>query len=267
MKKPLPSPFRLALPLLLLAVLACAPADGEVTGETASSGQDAATPTAPDIVDRSIAAHGWDALPEHEVRLVVSSRSGSFRVRARPGDVFEYEVHSEVDGEPRTHLWTNDSITVRVGGEEQPLEDAEAVQRAEDFVSARVYFLFLPYRLNDPSARRTDLGTEAWDGEELHKVKVSFAPSTSTDAGSEFLYWFDPESAELRQFAYDFRNGLRFRRVTNPRRIEGMLFYDQENWAQNGRGLSVDALTPQYVEEEMELLSVVELSEIYVLPR
>ncbi len=47
-------------------------------------------------------------------------------------------------------------------------------------------------------------------------------------------------------------------------RVGGILFSDQENWAQNGQGLSVDSLTPEYVAENMEVMSTVVLSDIEV---
>jgi hypothetical protein len=140
-----------------------------------------------------------------------------------------------------------------------------------DWAMARVYFSFLPYRLNDESVVKEDLGIETWSGRELHKVKITFLPGSSTDADDEFLYWFDPETGRLEQFAYSFEGspgGLRFRPLFNYRRVGGILFFDQENWGAAGDELSVELVDPDFV-ASMERISTVELKDIRVeeLPR
>jgi hypothetical protein len=163
-----------------------------------------------DIVDRSISHHGFDRLPELQVALTVSSRSGSFDVVVHAGDLFDYTVVSDLGGKPRVHHHTNDLLSVTIDGREEPLETEEDRRKARDFVSQRVYFLFLPFRLNDPSVYKQDLGLERWGERDLHKVKVTFEPGTSSSAASEFLFWFDPATAELVQFAYSFDDGIRW---------------------------------------------------------
>ena len=134
---------------------------------------------------------------------------------------------------------------------------------------ARVYFAFLPSRLDDPSVGLEDLGREDWDGRALRKVKVTFEAGTSTDAEDEFLYWFDPDTARLEQFAYSYeRNdgGLRFRKLINYRRVGGILFFDQKNYGIDGPGLSVDLISPEFFRDSMHHVSTVELKDILVAP-
>jgi hypothetical protein len=132
---------------------------------------------------------------------------------------------------------------------------------------ARVYFVFLPYRLNDPSVIQRDLGLETWEGRQLHKVKVTFPPGSSSDAQDEFIYWFDPTTARLEQFAYSFEDdpdGIRFRRLSNYRRIGGILFFDQENLGVEGDEYSVDQITPAFVEQSMREISIITLEDVRV---
>jgi len=133
---------------------------------------------------------------------------------------------------------------------------------------ARVYFVYLPFRLNDDSAIKQDLGMEIWNDRPLHKVKVSFVPGSSSGAEDEFLYWFDPETARLEQFAYSFSGdpgGLRFRTAFDYRRVGGILFFDQENRGVDGDGRSVDEIRPDSV-ASWDLVSTVTLHEIKVQP-
>jgi hypothetical protein len=222
------------------------------------------------IVERSIAFHGGEAYHRARVELSLCSLSGCFELRAQnDGARFDYIVTGLAGGKQRKVHWSNDTVEQWLEGVATPL-DERTRQAAQDFVSARVYFPFLPFRLADPSASKQDLGLERWGARELHKVKVTFAAGSSTDAGDEYLYWFDPKTGRLEQFAYSFGTGanagLRFRRGQNYREVGGILFFDQENLALDAPGLKVEQITPNFVATQMKKLSVVELREIVVKP-
>lgn len=221
------------------------------------------------IVDRAIEFHGGEIYRSSETELDVCSRSGCFHVRALiDGDTAEYEVRGTVRGKERRVLWSGEEIKGWEDGEEAAIEPGSE-QRWKDWVMARVYFPFLPYRLNDPSVYKEDLGFETWDGRKLHKVKVTFEPGSSTDASDEYLYWFDPETGRVEQFAYSFQGrpgGLRLRRPRDYRRVGGLLFFDQQNLGVEGEGLSVDQITPAFVDEKMREVSVVTFKDIAVHP-
>jgi hypothetical protein len=223
----------------------------------------------PEIVDRAIEHHGGELYRRSETELDLCSLSGCFRVRARvDGGLYEYEVRGEVRGAERRVLVSNDRVERWDAGEPVAL-DAEGERRARDFADARVYFPFLPYRLDDPGVSKQDLGLESWHGRELHKVKVTFEHGSSTAAEDEYLYWFDPESGRLEQFAYSFSGapgGLRFRRGHGYRRVGGILFFDQENLGIDEDGLRVDQVTPELVAERMRKISDVRISAIEVRP-
>jgi hypothetical protein len=217
------------------------------------------------IVERAIEFHGGETFRASEVALRITSKSGSFEIVARhDGDLFVHRVTSERDEERVVYRQTNDSIEVSRDGEVVLLETEQDRQRARDFVSARVYFAFLPFRLTDPSVMQEDEGLERWGDRELHRVKVTFEPGSSTNADDAYLYWFDPESGRLEQFAYSFSGGVRFRTLENYRRVGGILFADQKNYAVDVGALGIDRIDPAWVESEMELLSIVRFEEIDV---
>jgi hypothetical protein len=96
---------------------------------------------------------------------------------------------------------------------------------------------------------------------------VRFAEGSSTDADDEYTYWFDPESGRLEQFAYSYSgnpDGLRFRKLHNYREVGGLLFFDQENLGAEGEGLSVGAITPEFVADRLRVVSEVRLEGIRV---
>ena len=221
-----------------------------------------------EIVDRAIEHHGGDLFERSRVRLTVASRSGSFDVDSTiEGDRFEYVIRASAGDDPREYRRDNAALEVTEGGEPMAMDERER-RRAESYVNQRMYFLFLPYKLNDPGTWKEDQGLEEWSGRQLHRVRVTFAAGSSDGADSAYLYWFDPETARLEQFAYDYSEGtgLRFRTLRNYRRIGGLLFYDADNYGLNTRdgGLTVDDITPAYVAGELPLVSRIEHRDVEV---
>lgn len=252
------------------AVLAgCGPSAEGAAVTTGGTAAGRPTTDVPEIVERAFEHHGSELLEEARVSLTVSSQSGSFDVVAEPGPVFDYVVRRGEGEDLLERRHTNkpeepEASETRGSGEVRVL-DGRAAQVVRDYVSARVYFLFFPYRLQDPNTYLRDLGLESWGGKSLHKVELSFEPGTSTNAKEKFLFWFEPDRAELVQFAYSFDGGIRFRKLIDPRRVGGVLFASQENYAHDGN-VTVDVITPDFA-ADMDLLSVVELRDIEVTPR
>lgn len=224
------------------------------------------------IVDRSIEHHGGDRYLGTETQFTIGSQSGAFDVvSTMDGGRFEHVVSGKTsEGKVRKVRQTNEMIEEWIDGELQTL-DEEGRHRAQAFVEARVYFPFLPFRLNDPSVWKEDQGLEEWDGKKLHRVKVTFDSDSSNSAHDEYVYWFDPEAARLEQYAYSFgtgleRGGLRLRKPFDYRRHGGILFFDVDNLGVNGSGkeLTVGLLTPEYVRETMEHVSFVNLTNLKV---
>jgi len=219
-----------------------------------------------DVVDRAIEHHGGDLYLHSRTSLEVCSKSGCYEVSAAvQAGRYEYRVRGPYRGGVREVLVNNDLALHWQDGNEMDVSP-EGDTALRDWAMERVYFCFLPYRLNDDSVLKEDLGLERWSGRDLHKVKVTFVPGTSTDAEDEFLYWFDPASGRLEQFAYSFAGspgGLRFRKLYNFRRIGGLLFFDQENRGTAGDELTVEAISPEFV-AAMERISTVELRNIQV---
>lgn len=221
-----------------------------------------------EIVDRAIEHHGGELFEQSRVRLTVASRSGIYDVDSMvDGDRFEQRIRTADGSDELEYRHNNMALEVTRGGQPMEMDETEHA-RAERHVNQRMYFLFLPYKLNDPGVYKEDQGLEEWNGRPLHRVRITFEPGASDGADSAYVYWFDPETARLEQFAYDYSEGagLRFRILRNYRRIGGLLFYDADNHGldtQDG-GLTVDEINPIYVEEELPLVSRIELRDIDV---
>ena len=219
-----------------------------------------------DIIDRAIEHHGGARYTSTTTSLDLCSKSGCFAVQARVNDgQFDFTVRGKANEGERTVRLTNSRLEHWRDGALAPVAAVDE-EGLRNWVMARVYFPFLPFRLNDPSVWKQDLGTEIWDGRELHRVKVTFTAGTSSDADDEYTYWFDPETGRVEHFAYTYKGspgGLRFRTATNHRRVGGILFFDQENYGAEGDELSVDDIDPAYA-ATLELVSTVELRNLVV---
>lgn len=219
-----------------------------------------------EIVDRSIEFHGGEIFLHSLSELQVCSKSGCYRIRARvDGGMFEIEAAGRVRDQERRVRITNETVEHWQDGSEMEVT-TERSQSLRDWVMAKAYFVYLPFRLNDNSVVQQDLGIEVWKDRPLYKVKVTFVAETSSDADDEFLYWFDPDTGRLEQFAYSFAGkpgGLRFRRAFNYRRVGGLLFFDQENWGVEGEGLTVDGIHPEGI-ASWDLVSTVTVQEMIV---
>ncbi len=240
---------------------------GESAGETGAETEDAvgSAPgdSAADVVAAAIERHGGARYEASRSRLTVTSKSGGFDLEViRDGGSFDYTVRERRDESERITRLTNDTVSRSVDGVAVELDD-EGASRARDFVNARVYFPFLPYGLEAPSVTTDDQGLESWEGRSLRRVKVTFAPGSSTDASDEYAYWFDPETGRLEQYAYSFgtdaeRGGLRFRRLSNYREVGGILFFDAANLGIDGEGpFSVDRIVPGAIEDFRPISEVV----------
>ena len=221
-----------------------------------------------EIVDRAITFHGGDAYSGSATTLELCSKSGCYGVSSVvDGGLFEYVVTGRIRGVERRVRATNDVVEFWEEGS-PVVVTADQESRLRDWVVARIYFCFLPFRLNDDSVFKQDLGVEMWEGRPLHRVKITFSPGSSTDAEDEYMYWFDPQTGRVEQFGYSFSGnpgGLRFRRPFNYRRVGGLLFFDQKNLGLEGDNLSVDDLTPEMV-QTMPEVSTVQLKMIQVQP-
>ncbi len=251
----------------ITAALAGVLATGCATGEAPPGAEsEMSAPALLPIVAKSIEFHGGDVYEHSVVSLTITSLSGSFDiVSRRQGPGFDYTVTRKVGQFERRVRYTNEMLEQWDAGEPVDL-DEEAAGRARAYVDARVFFPFLPDTLKGGDIYFEDQGLEAWDGRELQRVKVTFTPGTSNDADDRYLFWLDPDTGQLEQFGYDFNGGIRFRKAISFMRVGGLLFSTQENYAVDGDRVPVETLNPEYVAEEMELLSTVVLSNIEVTP-
>ena len=92
----------------------------------------------------------------------------------------------------------------------------------------------IPFNLNDPAVNKKLLGEGTLDGKTYYKVHISFSEEGGGDDYDDaFVYWVDKESFVIDYFAYSYSTdggGKRFRKMINPRDVNGLLVVDYINY-------------------------------------
>jgi hypothetical protein len=101
-------------------------------------------------------------------------------------------------------------------------------------VNSVLYFVQLPYLLNDPAVIKSYEGTQKVLGETYDVLKVTFRPSGGgEDFQDEYRYWFHEKTHLLDFLAYNYETdggGVRFRKAYNRSERGGILFQDYVNY-------------------------------------
>lgn len=240
----------LILPLLLLG---CQPADSNSS-------------LAQRVIDQAIAAHGGDQLDR--ARISFDFRKKHYEATLDQ-DTFRYESRGEDSiGYVEDHL-TNQNFSRSVDGQEVTL-NAEDEDRYRNALNSVVYFVLLPYPLNDPAVNKTYLGETTLREEPYHKVKVTFDQAGGGDDFDDtFVYWIHQEDHTMDYLAYEFHvngGGTRFREAYNARTVAGIRFADYINYESTVDNFTLEDYDRLFEEGKVQELSRIKTENIEVGP-
>jgi len=147
------------------------------------------------------------------------------------------------------------------------IADSTANKYAESLNSV-MYFVQLPYRLNDEAVNKTYQGIDSIEGKAYYKIAVNFdQKGGGTDYQDKYLYWFGTDDYKLDYLAYSFivnGGGVRFREAYNSRIIDGIRFVDYKNYKPKSNDIVLDKISKAFENNELELLSKIENKTIKV---
>ncbi|GAA4274677.1 DUF6503 family protein [Aquimarina gracilis] len=142
------------------------------------------------------------------------------------------------------------------------------VTKISDGVNSVHYFATLPYGLNAPAVKKELIGESTVNKNQYYKIKVTFdQEGGGTDFEDEFLYWIHKQNFTVDYLAYKYAvngGGIRFREAYNPRVINGIRFIDYNNYKTDNLKTPLDNLDVLFEKSKLELLSKIELKNIYV---
>ncbi len=199
----------------------------------ACSSPEASAPSAQQLVDDAISAHGGAAY--NPARITFNFRGDVYTVELDGGRYAYMRTFEDSTGTLQDVL-DNDGLRRTRGGRAVALDSSEHA-RATITINSVPYFALLPYRLNDPAVVKTYAGADTIAGEPYERVAVSFqAEGGGPDFDDHYLYWFHRDRHTMDYLAYTYSDDgtqyrSRFRVAKNPRTAGGIRFADFVNFA------------------------------------
>lgn len=225
---------------------------------------DSSALTAQEIIDKSIEVSGGNRYNVSQIsfdfrnKTYVLEPSNGQRIMKRISKT-DSTVIVDVRIPGSFERFVNDSIVV--------VHDTMAIKYANAINSVH-YFAYLPFGLNDRAVKKELLGSAHIKRKDYHKIKITF---DQKDGGEDFddtyVYWFNKETFKPDYLAYEFHvdgGGMRFREAYNERYVDGIRFVDYKNYKPKKRAVSIYKIDRLFQEDELELLSKIELNAILV---
>lgn len=220
---------------------------------------------AQEIVEAAIEAAGGAKYDDLE--LSFDFREHHYQAQRKQGE-FEYKrMATDSMGRHVEDVLTNQGLVRFMDGSPTalPAKDSAAYSNS---VNSVIYFVLLPYFLNDPAAQKSYLGKSVIKGVSYHKVKVVFEQEGGgEDFQDEFVYWFNEDDFGLDYLAYNYLTeggGSRFRQAYNIRTIGGIRFADYYNLKPAKPTRAIETFDKLFLSDGLKVLSEIVTEDIKV---
>ena len=128
------------------------------------------------------------------------------------------------------------------------------------------YFSTLPYSLNDQAVQKKLLNEVKINGKEYYKIEISFSKENGgIDHEDVFVYWISKTDFKIDYLAYKFEvngGGVRFREVKKEHVINGVCFFDYNNFKPKNSNISLSSLDKAYENDKLTKVSEIILKKI-----
>ncbi len=185
------------------------------------------TPEAKDIIAESIAAHGGKNYEDIDVRFIF--RKDTLSITLKGGTYLYTRTYADSTGNHFADTLSNTGfIHTKNGG--LLILNADSTASLTEKLNSIVYFVLLPYRLQDASVQPRFAGTTNILGAEHKKIEVRFIKQHGgKDYTDTYCYWINNKTHLVDYLSYS-NGGTRFRKAVNRKTVQGILFQDYENY-------------------------------------
>ena len=216
------------------------------------------------IVDQAITAHGGEAW--QQLQFSFDFRKKHYEVQLDQGTCV-YESRGE-DSIGLVHdVRTNQTFARTINGQSLTLNE-EDQRKYSSSLNSVVYFVLLPYPLNDPAVDKEYVGEATVQDEPYHKIRVTFRQEGGgPDFDDEYVYWIHRERHTMDYLAYSFHvndGGTRFREAYNVRTIQGIHFADYINYESTVEDFVLEDYDQLFEAGKVEELSRIETRNVEV---
>lgn len=215
--------------------------------------------SASDIIDKSISYHGGTAYDTAQVKF--GFRDKYYSLRHQNGLYTYKRLFSDSTDSKIVDALNNEGFRRQINEKDTLLLAKDSAAFANSVNSVH-YFALLPYGLDAPSVITERLEDAKIKNKYYYTIKVTFQQEGGgTDYEDEFVYWFDQEDYSMDFMAYSYHTdggGVRFREAVNPRRVNGIIFQDYNNYKVE-KDVRLETLPEKFSKGELELLSEIDL--------
>ncbi len=222
--------------------------------------------SAEEIVNKAIEVSGGNAFSNSEIHFDFRDISYS---AIRNNGLFRLERFFKNDLQDSIRdVLSNEVFKRYVNGNQIIVPDSLATLYAASVNSVH-YFSVLPYGLNDEAVNKTLVGEEAIKDKLYYKIKVTFDENGGgEDHEDVFIYWININNFEMDYLAYSYNEpdgkGLRFREAYDIKYLKGLRFANYRNYKPKLDDTSLLNLDIAFKNDELDLVSIIELKNISV---
>jgi hypothetical protein len=222
--------------------------------------------SAEEIVNKAIEVSGGNAFSNSEIHFDFRDISYS---AIRNNGLFRLERFFKNDLQDSIRdVLSNEGFKRYVNGNQIIVPDSLATLYAASVNSVH-YFSVLPYGLNDEAVNKTLVGEEAIKDKLYYKIKVTFDENGGgEDYEDVFIYWINKNNFEIDYLAYSYNEpdgkGLRFREAYDVKYLKGLRFANYRNYKPKLDDTSLLNLDIAFKNDELDLVSIIELKNISV---
>lgn len=188
---------------------------------------------AQEIIDKSIEMHGGKLYESLDIEF--DFRKYHYSAKHSDGN-YTYTRNYQDSIFNIKEVLDNNSTKRWIDGKESPLSVKDSTNISKS-INSQMYFVVLPYHLNDDAVIKTYLGEKMIKGKPYHKIKITFQEENGgDDFDDEFIYWIHKDDFTMDYLAYEFhvnKGGFRFREAYNIRNLGGIRYADYINYKES----------------------------------
>jgi len=218
--------------------------------------------TAQQIIDKSIISSGVDKLANSSLSFdfrknhYTATRNSGDYIFSRRSKRNNSQIEDQLSNSGFRRLLNSKLITVSDSMESKYIESVNSVH----------YFSTLPYSLNDQAVQKKLLNEVKINGKEYYKIEISFSKENGgIDHEDVFVYWISKTDFKIDYLAYKFEvngGGVRFREVKKEHVINGVCFFDYNNFKPKNSNISLSSLDKAYENDKLTKVSEIILKKI-----
>ncbi len=216
------------------------------------------------IIDKTIEKYGGTAYKNSMIEF--DFRDRHYKVFRKNGNFLYERFYSDSSGNIHEGF-NNKSVFKMINNQTIDLTTIKS-NSIKESINSVIYFFTLPYSLNDKAVIKKYLGISNINNNPYYLIEVTFKQEGGgIDFEDRYVYWINKDNYSMDFFAYYFQvngGGSRFRRVHNVRRVEGIVFGDQDNFTSDEINTNIEDYKQLFENGDLKKVSDINIENVKV---